>query len=289
MAYVNIFLLKTMNNMTSSGIKPCCRKSIYPPTKPFWFVFLLLGTFLIQNQGVAQTSIIAFKYRNGVVMGADSRVTIGKTNPIVGSKCKIIQIGGSKLFYAAAGTVSDPEIAYNISTIIDSADNTTRNISKKIFNFDEIIKKELITKLGYLKEKDIDAYRKEILDTNFVEIVFAGIEKNIPKFWVRSYRDTAFSKNEVKIFSYKYDCPGDCDSGFGYAAIGHHIKIDSIIATEGSGYWKRIGVVQAIINLITNEATAYPDHVGGRIDMINISNESIYWINENSKCQQIIK
>lgn len=281
-ANIKILCINLENSVTRCRIdipnsKTCC----FSPSKKFWYIFLF---FVINFQAIAQTAIVIFRGTDAIVIGTDSKFLVTATkssesHQFVMYDCKIIQIENLPLVYAIAGHPTMQSIKFSIPIIINSVFAKSKNVSENIAEIDSILIDEMNKKIP-----------SKIADTIYNQIVFAGIENNIRKFWIRDYRNRATTKRKVNfIITQKYVCPGDCiEKELFQTGLGEHSIIDSVFA--GEGQWdmlKKYGIQGTIEKLITAQAIADTSHVGGAIDIIKITANGLEWIKKQKKCAAI--
>ena len=160
--------------------------------------------------------------------------------------------------------------------------STNASLDARVANFETAVKPKLQVVLNGLKKGDPTAFKRIAEDQSVVDVVFVGFENKSPRLILR-YFHAHSSEKSVDITIGRKNCPGDCDSGIAYAAIGHHDAVDAEIARDPA-IWAHMGLEGAIQHLVQSEIDRYPDVAGPPIAILELTAQGPNWI-QKGKCQ----
>ena len=143
-------------------------------------LFLIL--FLVDT-GCGQTTIIAVRTANEIIIGADSRVK--REDGSIATKCKIIQV--RDLFLTFAGRPIIPELNFNAIEIAGRACDRSGSIASRVLAFEAAIEPELTRTVERVRQGDRDAFNRwyKTGDNIALQVIVAGIENRTPILYAR--------------------------------------------------------------------------------------------------------
>jgi len=234
----------------------------------------------------SQTTIVAVRTPQEIWIGADSKVAAIHDKSITRSECKIRQ--ADSLFFAFAGLPEYRRTGYDLVAIVKKAGRNGLILSDKVKTFDRLIVTPLSKALKRIKSYQPAYFRQKIEGKAVIQILFAGIEKGVPIFFMRTIKAESHDGDSPSLTIHKVSCPGkDCPTGEIVAYLGHNRAISSFLAGKGN-FWE-IGYADGIRKLITVETEAEPDNVGPPIDILRIGRRWAEWVQKKPECQEIRK
>lgn len=238
------------------------------------FTFLLFTPFITYSQ----TSIIAVKSKNSVIVGADSRVSAAGINLITGERlekysdtcCKLIMDG--RMGFAVSG--------FNGEACL--------NLAKKLM-------------LSHRSLKDFEnEYQKECPD--LIAKAFIDAYKHMPALMDSTYK-MGYTLCDAIIFGYENDslflhyiCLKRAQSDRSRFDMTWFYRYD--LDTLAMGEWQEIyaqnllkdkqtwegGTIKGITYLINFVHEKHPTHVGGPINFIMVTKRKTKWIDKKPPC-----
>lgn len=230
------------------------------------------------------TTIVAIRTPEDIVIGADSKI-LSTDGTLSSSVCKIMQV--DNFFFASAGLVMDTSGKYSVTSKVIKASQKKGRIFDIATNFESIIIPELEEVVKELKSTEPEYYKREIEGRAALEIVFFGIEDNVPVLYMRYFQVVKLATGSFSIKVHQQNCPGDCPSGIAYTVLGQHEAIDKTLGSN-QGFWK-MGLVEAIRKLIEIEISHKPKYVAPPIDILRMNKKEIYWVQKKSNCPELKK
>lgn len=226
-----------------------------------------------------QTTIVAIRTIDGVFIGADNKTLLGDSSYIT---CKIRIV--NNVVIAISGNFSMVgKWQYDAYELAKERFSANKSIIENINSY-KVFLKDTIEKS--LKCYNIDSLYEITRDTvnGFMNIIFAGINNEIPVMYILKYFGMINNNKDI-VISYKIkDCTtilkdGECN----WYITGEVDAIMSFIKNKPMWY-KNMYEDNIIRRWIIMEHFAVPDIVGLPMDIIKITKDTIEWI-ENPNCK----
>jgi hypothetical protein len=253
-------------------------------------LILLTGTFLFSQCVSAQTTIVAVRAINGIIIAADSlqKVIIPSTGPGVPEKsvrqsvCKIYQFGN--IFYATSGPLlSNPKTGFIVDKIIAESFRKDKDIADNADRFKKEIQNPLMEALDNVKTEYPTYFERSIYGHEPVQILIAGIENNVPILVVLGFKVVSSLHELVRIESSEGGCKGSiCQQNPFYIALGKHDALDRYV-DNNPNIWNA-GIINAARRLVEVEIADKPEDVGPPVDILFIGLSQIQWIQKKPAC-----
>lgn len=244
----------------------------------------MLGFFLSSAVSSSATTIIAVRTPDGVVLGADSKMTKGD-GAESWTACKIGS--ANNVLWAISGIV-DVNVPTMHFSMIDAAkaslSGTQESIEDRIKRFEAVVVPPLTNLFRDLKRGDPSYFSRDIEGKVPTSILLAGMEDNTAFFHVRSFRVKSDTKSGVVgIEIAAMDCPssGCLNTGTTYLALGEHADADRQVA-DNPDLWTNPGIVAAVRSLIQTEIRRLPALVGPPIALVAIMKDGVHWISRGA-------
>lgn len=228
------------------------------------------------------TVIVAVRTPGEIIVGADSKASYAGTE-YTESHCKINQVGN--LFFAAAKLVGDNKDRFSVKRIASEAINKGGTISDIVTNFERLVALPLYDLSASIKNNNPDLYEGISSGGSILDILFFGIENNNPTMFYRTFNplfppfEPSFSGMRGQVIN---------DDRPAYICLGHTWPLAPHI-TEGPEYWKKMGLVSGVRNLIQIAIKDDPSMVGGPITILRIDRKGGKWIEKSPQCPPIKK
>ncbi len=242
---------------------------------------------IIPKWSYANTTIITIRTGNAVFIGADSKAV-----PLPTPKCKIEQAGD--IFFAITGSPAfffqwieisgeRQETIFDFHDVIRTIGMTNFSIDDKVSQIETVLRSTLLFMLENMQRIDQKTFCANYpRDKIVLGVVIAGIENNIPVFYVREARITTECIEpvaiDIKIVNHS-EPPKSINvniSGEQDAILKN--KIPSSIADDE--------IVFYIKKWIDLEIKVRPDIVGPPINIISITKNGAKWIQKDG-CKDI--
>jgi len=261
----------------------------YPFKIPYAYstgIILLLCFFPFQL-ALGQTSIVAIRLNDQVVVGADSKIHLeeatGLKIPVSEPICKIGK--GDGFFFATSGLLAVKETGYNANKIISEAPKINGTIEQKIERLEEMIKTPLTESLERHRRVYPWNYPYTSGTKPALEIVFLAVEKDSPFLLRRDFIPITSAFDSVEMNIVRKKCPGDCQNGEDIYPLGEKRAIKERLS-QGPNFWKN-DPINAIRKLIELEIADDPFYVGPPIDILQIDKNGARWIEKKKECPDI--
>lgn len=224
---------------------------------------------------IGQTSIAVFKNSTDIFAASDSKGR--QPNGDIVSVCKVDRLGN--LFWSQAGKYSDYKPLIRASTKGHSS------IRQTVDGFSVSVLPAMKHSLVELRRDDLSDYKHFMqLDGGNTQIIFFGMEKNVPVVASIHFVATEDSKHKINIAVAKdiRDSPTDCHPGV--AACGFTAGRDAAIRQYMASS-ERFDLTGAEMNLLIRmEVDADPAHVGLPIRILRIDSDGPRWIQHGEGC-----
>jgi hypothetical protein len=245
----------------------------------------LYSIFLLQP--AFATSIIAVRVNEQVVVGADSKRTVGRDPqnaiPIKEPVCKIGK--GDGFFFATAGLVSGG--GFDVGSSIAKASEIQGTIEQKIETVLQTIKEPLTEILDRYRQTDPLDYSRTFATAPVLQILFFGMEKGSTFITASEFFiPTPSPLVPVQIVIRYGKCPGDaCLTGEQLFMSGERDAIKTFLS-EKPGYW-RVNPVETVRELIELQIADIPNLVGPPIDILYVDKNGAQWIQKKDQCPDL--
>jgi hypothetical protein len=243
-------------------------------------LFCVLHLYATQAKA---TTIVIIRTPQEVVIAADSAATIrGDGLPATTrTVCKIYQLAGDRLFFAASGLMNDPQTGFNIPGIVASASQYGDSMSTRLAAVESEVQAAVLRELPRVKERDPAEYAKLINSKGAVTVVFAGIEAGAPAAAGFSLGLAVSPRGAIEPSIIRDSCPGNCPSGVRAFWFGEGGAIERLRAT---GEMPKLGMPELARYLVQVEIDAGASDVGGPVDVLRILPGGPVWVQRKPGC-----
>ena len=255
-------------------------------------ILLLAGNFLFSQRVSAQTTIVGIRASNGIIIASDSlqKFIIPSTGPDAPAKsiresvCKIRQLGN--IFYAISGSlVSNTKTGFDVDKVIAESFQKDADIADNASRFEKEIQKPLEEALENVKIEHPNYFEQSIYSHDFIQILIAGIENNVPILVVLGITVVSSLHEPVRIETNKYGCQGStCPQELFLIAVGKHDVLDRYVY-DNPNIWNT-SLINAARRLVELEIADKPEDVGPPVDILFIGLSQIQWIQKKPACRQ---
>jgi len=248
-------------------------------------LFFFLVVSLSSKNTVAQTSIVAIRTAQEILIGADSKGTIGGNKNKIINVCKIRQFGGSFCAFSGLGDV--PETHFKVWNITTNAFRCGNTLLEKINAFETLITAPLSEGLHYVREVNPAHFKRsfDTADKVVLEMIFATVEDGIPKIFLRSFQMS--SADPITFNIHKKSCPGTCPTGRSVYFLGQKEAMMKYYDEHPEIQKARLDV--AIDTLIRVAINNSGDEVGLPIDILRITVDGATWVQHKKECPEVQK
>lgn len=229
-----------------------------------------------------QTSIVAARGPNEVVIGADSKRKISEFDPrgrlvavTSALACKIQKADG--FYFGCSGPCGELDVA----SIIVRASRGPASIQRKVEVLVPLVEDALN---NFLQNKSQNALRLYANKPTALQLLFVGIQNRVPLIlgvdfhYRKSDTDVFVEAGEISI------CGGRSDACT-HLVIGRTNAISNFSKKKGSmDYLARVQPVVSVERLIQMEIDEEPDDVGPPIDILRITQRGTRWIRRKRQC-----
>jgi hypothetical protein len=223
--------------------------------------YLLLLSIIYSEFTHGQTCIVAKKTKDTIFVGSDSRISRTRYDGTVdtGSICKIYTFG--KLNIALIGSFFDEAIA-----ITKKAGKIEKSFAGLRRTYEDSMKKLIIN--FYIKNVPSQSWTSFEKKNPLPSIIFFGTQGDSLYLSLSGF---IMQNNKIVFASRDGDILADG-------------QIDEIWPTLfNKSTWVQ-GEVATIKKMITIEAKAHPDHVGGAINIVKYTKKSTTWMPKKNQC-----
>ncbi len=249
---------------------------------------LIVSTLQILSPANAAraTTIVVARTNDEIVIGADSKVTDSFGSDLNKQACKIFPVGN--LFVAMEGLEVDRQTGFNLPEISSTALQLKPSASaaEKVSILTGFLVSRLFDELAHLKKHAPETYNKKIEGGQmFLRVIIAGFEKGHPLIFVRNFRATQISVQQIGVSVLPDDCLEGCQGVVVTRLLGETDAIDGL-PEETPGFWQQ-GLVNGVRRLIETEIAARSEYVGPPIDILRIDRNGARWIQKKAGCTDI--
>ncbi len=231
----------------------------------------------------AHTAIVAVRTGNEIVVGADSLALIGTKSDRGTLVCKIGNVG--TVFFAVSGLLHDRTTGFSITQVIERAAEKATS-PREIANEVKVLAlRRLPNMVANIRHEDPQYFMTEIRDKIATSVLVFGVEEGqVALHWV-GFRVREVSSTGLLLESESIECPGRMCPSNGPVSVrlGRHDAIDAFLE-QNPGIWK-IGLVDAVRELVELQIEATPSLVNGPIDIIRVTREGHEWIQRKEQCE----
>lgn len=236
--------------------------------------------------GNGQTSVVAIRSKSEIVIGADSQGTAGKDHQIKAPYCKIHQFG--QTFFASAGFIHSPATGFNMIDVARAASRRGKTIAERVDIFVRTIKKPMETQMEWQKRNSLEVLKRDYLEREPLQVVFAGFEKDIPFLMFRTFRAETSPTGKVSFsLARTSNCPGDCKGDIRPEYLG---EVEAIVRymKEHPGFWTPDSSLTDAVRLFVNlEIADKGEFVSPPVDILKITRDGAKWIERKEQCPEI--
>jgi hypothetical protein len=232
------------------------------------------------------TTVVGVRTPTEIIVGADSKmVAIGDNPTDAGQACKIIQV--DNLFFAHARLMRDSWGTFSVSETVLRARRSGGTILETANNFERLIVPSLTKILEQIKREHPSYFRQHYEGGSAVDIVFFGMEKDVPVLYLRYFVASSTVGGSVSVEVRRLNCPGDCPTGMTYAFLGEQSALNRFL--DANPHYSRNGWVPTINKLIEIEAADKPDFVSLPVDILRVDKSGAGWLQKKPQCPEIKK
>lgn len=255
------------------------RLTVYP--KLIVSLYIVLFAPVIHGQ----TSIVAARGPNEVVIGADSKRKISEFNP-KGSlvsvtstlACKIQKANG--FYFGCSGPCGELDVA----SIIVRASRGPGSIERKVEAIAPLVEDALN---NFLVNKSPNALRLYLNKPTALQLLFVGIQNRVPLILGVDFH---YRKSDTTVVVQAGDIQvcGATSDACTHLVIGRTDAISNFSRKKGSmDYLARVQPVVGVERLIQMEIDEEPDDVGPPIDILRITKRGARWIRRKRQCTEL--
>ena len=132
----------------------------------------------------------------------------------------------SNLFFAHARLIRDSWGSFSVPETVLQARRKGGTILETANNFEKMIVPSLTNILVQMKREHPAYFQKHCEGASAVDIVFFGIEKDVPVLYLRYFVASSSADGSVSIGVRRLNCPGDCPTGLTYAFLGEQCALN---------------------------------------------------------------
>ncbi len=243
------------------------------------FIAITLSVLLF---GSAQaTCIVIIKARDRIIVAADSmRGFISQNTGKVERRetvCKIIQVGDGLFASAGIGDISgsfDPRL---IAKQIMSTQDTPSEKARKL---DGLIVLKLKDEMKMLRTTEPLIFQQACEQD--LSTAFFGHDKGGVYLYIRKFDIQPFGQVDVAVkIVTAFNCPSQQCRGYERLALGESKIVEA--------KWNRLPskyalLPKAVSSLVESQIVVSPDKVGPPVDVVEVTQSSIKWINKKKEC-----
>jgi len=263
-------------------------------TLPFLrnLILLLTENLLFLQCVSAQTTILAVRASNGIIIASDSLQKVIIPSTCVGvpeksvrqSVCKIYQFGN--IFYATSGSLlSNPMTGFIGDKVIAKAFQKDKDIADNVDRFGNELQDPLKEAIENVKIEYPDYFEQNIFNHEPVQLLIAGIENGVPILMTRGFKVASSLGEPVRIEINKQGCKEPTcqqDHPF-YIALGKHDALDRYV-DNNPNIWSPGITDDAVRRLVEVEIADKPEDVGPPVDILFVGINQMQWIQKKPGC-----
>jgi hypothetical protein len=247
-------------------------------------LLILLSVF--SNVASAQTSIVAVRTPNEMVVGADSKGQLGGDRLYNIPLCKIVK--ANNLFFAISGLSHDPATSFDANAVAIQASQSEGTIHDRATEFEKLIVMPLTRALKEIRRDYPMNYNRDFVGKPALQIIFFGFERNLLVLLAREFEGRTSDSGGLPYvrITKRLNCPGEaCPLGEMAVYLGQAEAINRFRRENPDSY--AVGLVKAVRHLIQLEIDDVPDKVGPPIDVLRITRTGAEWIERKKECPDI--
>ena len=252
-------------------------------------VFLvLLGFGMNASRG---STVVAVRTPEGIVLGADSLMTVSNGGKVVGRKtgCKIHQAGD--VVFASVGVEMYDDLS--VAAAVEQTLGGDGPFAPKLIEADRVAARVLREIFTRIRSDSPAAYRQRIGQVVHA-VVYATIQSAIPVLVVREFKlEQIDAAGNAAITTHVIICPGsDCAAANGRMVVGAgiHAEVDKLMVGAPVQTTPLLAWRQQVERLIHAEITAEPDKVGPPISVLELDATGAHWSRgRQGACTQELK
>ncbi|HEV7747357.1 MAG TPA: hypothetical protein VGO56_20335 [Pyrinomonadaceae bacterium] len=255
------------------------RPTVYPK--------LIVLLYLVFSASVThgQTSIVAARGPNEVVIGADSKRKISEFEPtgrLVGVTstlaCKIQKANG--FYFGCSGPCGE----LDVTSIIVRASRGPASIQRKVEVLVPLVEDALN---NFLQNKSPNALRLYVNKPTALQLLFVGIQDRVPLILGVDFHYRKSDSN-VLVQAGEIRTCGATSDACTHLVIGRTDAISNFSKQKGSmDYLARVKPVVGVERLIQMEIDDEPDDVGPPIDILRITKRGAQWVRRKRQCTEV--
>jgi hypothetical protein len=220
------------------------------------------------------TTVIAVWTPTEIVLGADSLVTDGGIQNSW-TQCKMNS--SNNIFWGESQILRVPSFNFSVDSIATEVMSTNTNFRSKVEQFETSVIQKLTLIVNAPKRGDEEYFRKEMEGKTALEIVFVTSEESTNKLSLRYFiANSDASSGDVRLTTYRVDCPNFECGNSRYISLGFHEKADMEVLSNTRIFEKGIDV--GVRQSIEQEIAANPTRVGAPISLLRIDKIGPSWL-----------
>jgi hypothetical protein len=224
------------------------------------------------------TAIVAVRTEDVLVVGADSKTTRLDAPDVSTNTCKIQEVAG--VFFAVAGLRRSTDGDFDVPLLAARACRAPGTLGDKVVAFEDAMQWPLTTALLRIRDAAPDYYRgRERRHAAFVEVAFFANEGGKPRFLVRDFKAR---ESEQKVLSIEVGAAELSNPGF--ALLGEAREMQSYL--DANPIVDRMNPIEGARALLVRAATVHPETVGLPIDVVQLSGQSVRWVDRKPECDR---
>jgi hypothetical protein len=290
-----IWQLDTRYRICVPVVKPQSFFRTWRTQKPLYFLSKLSAVLLtLTAQTMSQTSIVAIRTPDEIVVAADSRVIDEKGKPSPYPFCKIIALD-KQMFFAVSGVLDITDSPYHLIDLAQRARKAALAYGNGSFDVTQLfIDAKVIPAIDKaLNSLETETREKVEKRTRLFEYVLFGFEKGALTIHYRSFQPVRGSPdNRINAARGEaIDCPGIpglCPPGDFFRPLGRNDVIYKFISEHPFPWYASATEVGRF--LVTLEIIGEPAFVGPPVDIVRITKDGIaQWIQRKPECDEAKK
>jgi len=225
-----------------------------------------------------------------IAVAADSLAVAIDDPSITRSACRIIQIGRSNLFIAAAGLDPQATGVLNQVAIVTRAHMANKTILATANAFAQSATGPLVLELERQKSDSPENYARYFEGKTVISMIFCGFEKHIPVVSQREFSAFTAPDGKISIRVDSMDCPGPlCEAGGMGGGVLRERTMGSAATDSGSGPFKGTDAPESaarslVQRQIDDQAGSRSPKAGGPVDVLRITSLRANWVEHKEHC-----
>jgi len=249
------------------------------------FLSLFLSLVLLSPIAADATAIVAVRSPEGIVIAADSLMTVKTTQGSVSmGECKIRRTG--EVFYALAGLSRDPERGFDVWQLTGDSLAGLERLETAADRVAAAVESGLRRELQRVRSEAPELYNAHLgrRSDPLVRLLLAAVEEGTPRLIFLGFRQKTVQDGEPAIIVERRSCPGDCKAdGVSLFFLGEHEAMDACLKREKVN-WREPAETARL--LLEEEIRARTPGVGPPVDLLRIDREGAVWIARKARCAE---